>query len=184
MSILKNGIWDQQTADETHQSSENLAKFLIEYLPKDKPVYDFGCGNAFYLGKLEAAGFYCTGYEGYRLNNFKSSTVYQHDLTQPIHGLKPGSVISLEVGEHLPKEAQETFMKTVTENCSGKLIFSWAEIGQPGLGHINCRDINEVIADVESRGFAYRKSLTEKVRESIEENTSWFERTLLIFEKK
>lgn len=181
--VLENGVWTQETADETHQSSDNLAKFLIDYLPKTEYVFDFGCGNAFYLSKLEAAGFTCMGFEGFPLNNFLSKNVNVVDLTTPIEIAKQGSVISLEVGEHLPKAAQETFMKTVTGNCNGKLIFSWAEIGQPGLGHINCRDQKEVIADVCSRGFKYMEELTLQIRATIEENTSWFQRTLLIFER-
>lgn len=181
--VLENGVWTQETADETHQSSANLAKFLKEYLPKDQYVFDFGCGNGYYISELEKEGFTCMGFEGFPLNNFLSKSVNVADLTCPIVIGAKGSVISLEVGEHLPKEAQETFMGTVTRHCKGKLIFSWAEIGQPGLGHINCRDQKEVIADVCARGFKYMEELTLQVRATIEENTSWFQRTLLIFER-
>ena len=191
--ILPNGAWTQDTADATHQSSEALANFLIGYLDKDKPTFDFGCGNGFYLSKLEEAGFKnCVGIDGFPLNNYLNSNLTVMDLTLNIDmytgrvgdkGLWKGNVISLEVGEHLPKEAQETFMQTVTKHCAGKLVFSWAEIGQPGLGHINCRDINEVIQDVRSRGFIYLQGLSEQVRATIEDNCSWFQRTLLIFEK-
>lgn len=187
MTVLKNGVWTQETADATHQSSLNLAKFMAGYLPKDKPVIDFGCGNAYYLNYLDGNGFErCIGVEGYPLNNFLHSDVLVRDLTAEIYLPQVGSVISLEVGEHLPKEAQETFMNTVTDHVAegGKLIFSWAEIGQPGLGHINCRDQKEVIADVISRGFVYMEELTLQVRGTIEENASWFQRTLLIFERK
>jgi len=197
--ILPNGAWTQDTADATHQSSEALAKFLIGYLDKDKPTFDFGCGNGFYLSKLEEAGFkYCKGFEGTKLNNSLNRETVVVDLTRELNlvwktgavGMSTqdehiwkGNVISLEVGEHLPKEAQETFMQTVTKHCAGKLVFSWAEIGQPGLGHINCRDIDEVIQDVRSRGFIYLQGLSEQVRATIEDNCSWFQRTLLIFEK-
>jgi len=185
MPVKENGIWEQDVADATHQSSANLAKFLINYLPSDKPVYDFGCGNGYYVGELEKKGFKATGIEGFKLDNFKCSNVFIHDLTQPIKQFVPkGSVISLEVGEHLPKSAQETFMRTLTENCDKHLVMSWAEIGQPGIGHINCRDLKEVISDVESRGFIYKKDLTLRTRLTIEDNTSWFQRTLLIFERK
>ncbi len=183
MAVLENGVWTQETADETHQSSNNLAKFMKEYLPKTEYVFDFGCGNAFYLAELEKNGFTCMGFEGFPLNNFLAKHVHVADLTKPILINGKGSVISLEVGEHLPKSAQETFMNTVTTHCNGKLIFSWAEIGQPGLGHINCRNQKEVIADVCSRGFKYMEELTLQVRATIEENTSWFQRTLLIFER-
>lgn len=184
MSISNTGVWSQELADSTHQSSANLGKFLSEYLPKEEPVYDFGCGNGYYLGVLERAGFrQCIGFEGIQLNNFQCSNVKVADLTKPIFLNEKGSVISLEVGEHLPKSAQATFMRTITENCSKHLVMSWAEIGQPGIGHINCRNIDAVIRDVEQRGFYFLPGLTYKVRATIEENTSWFRRTLLIFQK-
>src|SRR4051812_23236219 len=120
--ITETGIWTQDTADETHQSSEALASFLIGYLDKDKVTFDFGCGFGFYLSKLEQAGFTegCLGVEGYKLNNFLNKQTLVWDLTTPVNisdgdGNKiTGNVISLEVGEHLPKEAQETFIQTVT----------------------------------------------------------------------
>lgn len=180
---MTDGIWDQFLADTYHQSSENLARFLIGYLSREKVVYDFGCGNGFYLEQLENFGFNCIGVEGFALNNFKCKKVVIHDLTTPILFKEKGSVISLEVGEHLDKSAQETYMKTITENCNGKLVMSWAELYQPGIGHINTRDQNEVIADVVSRGFKYMEDITLQVRATIEENASWFQRTLLIFEK-
>lgn len=183
MTVLPNGVWTQETADATHQSSKFLASFLAEHLPKEMPVYDFGCGHGYYLGELEKAGYHCIGVEGYQLNNFKCKNVLVHDLGKPIDMLIPGTVISLEVGEHLPKSAQETFMRNVTLNCGGILIFSWAEIGQPGLGHINCRDINEVVADVESRGFKYQKDASEAMRPHFEEHVSWFRRTFMLFSK-
>ena len=184
MTHNEQGIWTQETADASHESSVNLGKFLCEYLPKEFPVYDFGCGNGYYLGQLEKAGFVCLGFEGTQLNNFKCSSVQVHDLTTPIVLNEKGSVISLEVGEHLPRSAQETFMHTLTKNCHKHLVMSWAEIGQPGIGHINCRNIDAVIRDVENRGLHYLPGLTAKVRATIEENTSWFQRTLLIFERQ
>lgn len=185
MTHTPNGIWSQELADEIHQSSVNLGKFLIDYLPKEFPVYDFGCGNGYYLGQLEKAGFQkCVGFEGTQLNNFQCSNVRVHDLTTPVLLEEKGSVISLEVGEHLPKSAQYTFIQTLTKNCHKHLVMSWAEIGQPGIGHINCRNIDAVVRDIENKGFHYLPGLTIKVRQTIEENTSWFRRTLLIFERQ
>ena len=92
--------------------------------------------------------------------------------------------ISLEVGEHLPKEAQEVFMQNVCNSAENALILSWAEIGQAGIGHVNCRSQEDVIEDVESRGFVLDKELTKDARENIDDNCDWFRRTLLIFKRK
>lgn len=184
-----NGAWTEKE-QQFHQHSEYLAKYMIETLPKDRPVYDFGCGTGYYVRRLRGEGFCAVGFDGY-VPEGAPDWMIEKDLTEDYAGfvndrgckINRGSVISLEVGEHLPKTAQENFMRTVTEHCDGRLIFSWAEIGQPGIGHINCRDQKEVIEDVVSRGFVYLKDETMKCREQIEDNVDWFRRTLLIFER-
>ena len=187
MKELENGIWNQWQADSYHQHSANLAKFLINYLPKDKPVYDFGCGNGYYLGELEKVGFKCCGFEGTQLNNFKCKNVLVADLTKPLGvELSKGSVICLEVIEHIDKKFEQILLNTITENVAkgGKLVFSWALTGQPGIGHVNCAEQSYAIEQIEKRGFVYDKGLTLRTRLTIEENTSWFQRTLILFDKK
>ncbi len=84
-----------------------------------------------------------------------------------------------------PKEYQEIYTETVTKHVlKGRyLLFSWAEIGQPGIGHVNCREQKEVIADIESRGFEYLDKVTKYLRKGFEPNVDWFQRTFLLFEK-
>jgi len=186
MSVLPNGAWTQETADANHQHSPKLAQWLINYLPKNTPVLDLGCGLGFYVHHLNEAGFVALGIDGVVLDTpFESANIFKYDLTQAlIHEKGAGcfTVISLEVGEHLPPEAQENFMKTLTINCQKHLILSWAEIGQPGVGHVNCRSQQDVIADVESRGFTLNKAATADARQHIDDNCYWFRRTLLVFE--
>lgn len=177
-----NGIWNAEFAQH-HQSSEKLAKWLANYLPQQTPVIDFGCGNGYYMGYLEQSEFDTTGIDGNDEIEILCSNFYKHDLTKPIDLMFKGSVISLEVGEHLPKEAQETFTNTLIKHCAEHLILSWAEIGQPGIGHINCRSQEDVIADIKSRGFEYLPNETKDARNNIDDNTDWFRRTLLIFKR-
>lgn len=189
-----NGIWSQATADASHQNSPKLAAWLAKYLPKAQMVIDFGCGNGFYVAGLVHNGFKALGFEGTDSDNFlcNKEHVVIGDLTEPIQVVLPiagfpvpikGSVISLEVGEHLPASAQETFMQTLVNHCKKHLILSWAEIGQPGIGHINCRSQEDVIQDVEIRGFKLNKEATADARANIDDNTDWFRRTLLVFER-
>lgn len=184
----KNGIWDQSEADKYHQSSPKLAKWIEFHLVmeegEDDPVYDFGCGNGYYLHQLSLNGFTCVGFEGYMLNNFIHSPVVIHDLTQPIHIERKGSVISLEVGEHLPKSAEQTFLDTITDACKKTLIISWALPGQPGVGHINCQPQDYIISEIERRGFSYMPNQTMDGRDNVDPNCDWFERTLLVFTRK
>ena len=92
-------------------------------------------------------------------------------------------VITLEVGEHIPKEHEQTFLDTITNSCGDKLVMSWALPGQPGIGHINCQPREYIIAEVERRGFRYLPELTEEAKQHVDDNCDWFRRTLLIFER-
>lgn len=182
--VLESGAWTQETADAIHQSSPNLAKFLIGYLSKDRPVFDFGCGIGYYLHELAKEGFECVGVEGFQLNNFLHDDVLVHDLSKPFSMGEQGHVISLEVGEHIPKEGEQNFLDNIARNCNGKLIFSWALPNQPGVGHINCQPQRYIIREVERRGFKYLESKSLEVRKLMEDNVDWFRRTLLIFKRE
>lgn len=181
----QNGIWTQWDADKYHQSSPKLAAWLANYLPKDTTVLDLGCGNAFYCAELAKAGFKCLGVEGNKLNNFLHNNIQIHDLTKPVifHGGYE-NVLSLEVGEHMPKEAEQTFLDNVCFACNKNLVLSWALPGQPGIGHINCQPHDYIIDQVVKRGFRFLAGNTHSARKHVDKNCDWFERTLLLFRRK
>lgn len=179
-----NGIWTKEDA-EHHQSSLKFAKWLAAYLPKDTPVVDFGCGNGYYMGYLENEGFKTIGIDGnceipVLCNNF---IVADLTLESYMENGASYSVISLECGEHVGKEFQDIFVSNLVNSCRKHLILSWASIGQPGIGHINCRDQSEVIADVESRGFKLNEAATKDARANVDACCDWLERNLLVFER-
>lgn len=181
MEDPKNGIWSQWQADNYHQSSPRLATYLKSKLPIGKPVIDFGCGNGYYISELAKAGFKCIGVEGFKLNNFLHDNIIITDISKPLtFGIK-GSVISLEVGEHIPKEFEQNFLDNITSSCDDWLVLSWALPGQPGIGHVNCQPKEYIISEMERRGFTYSEILTEDARKNIDDNCDWFRRTLLIF---
>jgi tryptophanyl-tRNA synthetase len=177
-----NGIWNAESAQH-HQSSLKFAKWLASYLPKDKPVVDFGCGIGYYVAYLQVNGFDAHGLDGNGEAQIICSNFHIVDLTHIIKSSPKASVISLECGEHLPKSAQETFVSNLVNACDKHLILSWASIGQPGIGHINCRDQKEVIADIESRGFKLNEAATKEARQNVDANCDWLSRNLLIFER-
>jgi len=178
-----NGIWNAESAKH-HQSSLKFAKWLAGYLPKDTPVVDFGCGNGYYMGYLESEGFYATGMDGNDKIQILCKEFYMADLSKGlVNFYNSRSVISLEVGEHIDKKNQFNFVSTLVNSCKKHLILSWASIGQPGIGHINCREQSEVIADIESRGFKLNKKATAEARQNVDDNCDWLQRNLLVFER-
>jgi cyclopropane fatty-acyl-phospholipid synthase-like methyltransferase len=179
-----NGIWTAGDA-EHHQTSEKLAITIARLMATSgcKSFCDFGCGNGYYVDFLVNKGWAGIGIDGNEAGVKYKTNVFIEDLTLAIN-LKHDCSISLEVAEHLPKSAQETFMKNVCDSARKLLILSWAELGQPGIGHVNCRSQEDVIADVCSRGFELDLLETKQARSNIDANCSWFERTLLIFKRK
>src|ERR1700749_2402179 len=179
-----NGIWSQWQANTYHQSSPKLAQFMASHFDKSEHVIDIGCGNAFYIAALQNKGFNCTGVEGFRLNNFLHPNVLIHDLTKPLRLVEKGSVICLEVIEHIDKRYENVVLDSITKHCTGGLIFSWALTGQAGIGHVNCVDRSYAIRQIESRGFRYLQDSTEEARTKwVNSNTPWFRDTLLIFSR-
>lgn len=181
--MLSNGAWEQKEADQYHKSSPKLARFLAEYLNILFGVYDFGCGQGYYIHELASVGFKCKGVEGFALNNFLHKDIFIHDLTKPLTFPSPAQVLSFETGEHLPPSAEKTFLDTLTNNSSGKLIMSWATVGQPGIGHINTRNHDYIIRKIEVRGFKLLQSDTEEIRKHVDPECDWLSRNLLVFQR-
>lgn len=181
--IQPTGIWEQDIADNGHLFSYYLARWIAAYLPKDKPVFDLGCGKGTYCAYLYDRGFSnVKGVEGYPLNNFEWSDIIIQDLSQPFY-LGKGNVICLEVIEHIPDE----FSEVVFDNIAGhtgngcKVILSCAVPGQGGDGHVNCRPNLWVIAQMEKRGFKLLTEDTQSARNIIENHCAYFRETILIF---
>lgn len=185
--MTETGIWSADEANKYHQNSPKLAEWLKNYLDHNEVVYDFGCGTGYYLNHLYNNDFVVHGYEGTKHIRMDCHDHFVDivDLTSPIEEfpLGCGSVISLEVGEHLPKWAEQTFLNTITEACDTDLVISWALPSQPGIGHVNCQPKEYIVSEIERRGFKFLPEVTEDARKNIDPNCDWFERTLLVFER-
>lgn len=181
------GAWNKDEVAGQHVFSLNLARWIGNFLPKEQPLVDMGCGFGDYLWLWWKMGFEkLTGVEGSDLGElFEYSKIVIHDLTEPIGMTEKGNVVALEVGEHIPEQFQEQFIENITFNVapSCHLILSWGIPGQAGHGHVNNRPNEWVIKEIEKRGFTFMPRETISVRDCIEHNIGWFRNTLLIFQK-
>lgn len=183
--IGETGIWSQDEAY-AHDFSYGVARYIGKYFEKDKPVFDVGCGRGTYLQYLEDIGFeYLLGVDGNKLSGMDFDDIFVTDLTKPLPyiGRPSCDVISLEVFEHIPKEYENVFVDNICNSCNGKLVLSVAIEGQPGLGHVNCRNNDYVIDLFEKRGFKFQKERTEDIRKRVENHCDYFRNTLMIFER-
>ncbi len=91
-------------------------------------------------------------------------------------------MLSLEVGEHIPKEYERVFIENLHRHNINGIVLSWALKGQGGFGHFNEQNndyIKELMAeygyfnDVEAEN-SLRKKAT----------LWWFKNTIMVFRKK
>ena len=185
--IAETGYWNGETAHIHHVHSKELSEWICEFLKEDKAkiTYDFGCGLGNYLKDLQEKGFSnLIGYEADPSKKKVFEPIISKDLTIPFVLPIGGNVISLEVGEHIPKKYQDIYLDNVTKGCNGYLIISWAIKGQAGFGHVNCLDNHEIIPEIEKRGFKYLEKDSMSARSVIKDNAAWFRNTILIFKKE
>lgn len=184
--ISETGYWISNE-DNQHCFSPELSLAINEYVSKNKikTVYDFGCGTGEYLQALttEYPEIIATGFEGHQTDRVFRNIVAQ-DLSVPFQ-LEPAELgISIEVGEHIPKDFEQVFIDNVSNNSLNHLIMSWAIVGQGGMGHINCQNNDYVVMEFEKRGWTVDLELSQHIRNTIPNGAGgWLQNTLLFFNR-
>jgi len=185
MKINEVGFWE--TTDQTgHVHDLSIAAALSQYLAdkQAKTVVDFGCGLGDYAKAFKADGYKVEAYDGNPNTETLSDGIGKVlDLSKPFYlGKKFDVVMSLEVGEHIPKEFEEQFIDNITKHAKKHLIISWAVIGQGGDGHVNCANNDYIIGQIVDRGFKHNAKDSQTIRNAAT-NASWFSYTIMVFDK-
>lgn len=129
------------------KKNENFAKIILELYNFDS-VVDFGCSigsflTPFYKNNKEVHGYeYCYEESKNGINEIEGliDNIEFGDVTKPIStNKKYDCVTTIEVAEHIPKEHSEMLVKNLVNASKGFIIFTAAQPGQGGTGHINCQ---------------------------------------------
>jgi len=144
---------------------------------------DLGCGLANYVAHFIENGINATGYDGNpktpELTNNLASVL---DLAIPFTFDKPYEwIMSIEVGEHLPAQYEDTYMLNLHNNNEKGIIMSWALEGQGGLGHYNERNNAYIKEKMMALGYTNDVEEETKLREA--SSLWWFKNTLMVFRK-
>ena len=168
-----------RTETDTHLCDESLCEAIIAMF-KVETVVDIGCGNGSYVRKFIEAGFDCVGYDGSPLTEeISGGMCHIIDFSEAIDIGKYDLVVSLEVGEHIPKQYEEVYLDNIIRAARRNIVLSWAIEGQPGYGHVNCRNNDYVIEEIEKRGFIFDKEGSLYLRDK--STLPWFKNTIIIF---
>lgn len=186
--IDEKGHWINATL-EGHYFDRELAFALARYLTENRQqnIVDLGCGPGWYVKTLREKGLTASGYDGNPYTPAISAETLadgtcceQLDLSKPVEfKQKFDTVLSLEVGEHIPDEYEQIFLDNLTKNSIHQVILSWAVEGQGGSGHVNCRNNDYVIAQMENRHFFIDVTASNYFRKRA--TLPWFKNTIMVF---
>jgi len=189
MIDLNTGIWDEYIgssstiANDTnpHKFDAGLSGALKVFLKEQETIVDFGCGNADYAKELYNEGKKVDAFDGNphtpeMTGGFASvlDLSIEFDL-----GKKYECVISLEVGEHIPKNKEQIYLNNLVSHTEQCVILSWALPNQGGKGHVNERPNEYIIEEMNKRGFKHFEEASEYLRNS--SVLWWFKKTIMVF---
>jgi SAM-dependent methyltransferase len=160
-------------------------RYIAEkYQPKS--ALDIGCGNGLYLKLIEQFGVSeIKGIDGIETSAtvLDEKTYGKVDLQLPYReGKTFDAVFCLEVVEHINPNDTDVLFDTIAAHAKDLIVFSMAEPGQPGNGHINCLTIEQVLAHWGKRGFD--PDLVETLGLRALSTMSWFRRNLLVLKRR
>lgn len=148
--VLKlNGMsytYDSQFMDYTTQSSRYSARTIVRVLSnllQPKSVLDVGCARGTWLDEWRLADVaQIFGVDGDYVEPkqllIPADCFLAADLSQPIVLNRRFDLVqSLEVAEHIPASAADTFINNLVNHASGAILFSAAPPGQGGEFHVN-----------------------------------------------
>ena len=185
MSINSHGFWEGTEVSSQHYNDISLGVALTEFFNNEKAtsVVDLGCGMGYYVKIFKENNINASGFDGNpntpELTNGMCNIL---DLSNPIKFDKPYNwVMSLEVGEHLPKKYEDIFISNLHMNNESGIVLSWAVKGQPGDGHVNCQNNDYIKNKICSLGYT-NDSDAENILRS-KSSLWWFKNTIMVFRK-
>lgn len=183
--IDKHGFWVGNDVQREHVYDPCLGNAIATFLESEDAftLVDFGCGLGNYSQLFISKGFSVEAYDGNPDTPFLTGGIGKVlDFGVPVDlGKQFDWVISLEVGEHLPKEFETIFIENLVRHCDKGIILSWAVVGQGGYGHFNCQN-NDYVKDVmEHYGLVPDVDAENYLRAGA--SVSWFKNTVMVFRK-
>lgn len=183
--ILKSGAWDTKDMNE-HVFDNDLADTLLEFFEDEeiKKIVDFGCGPGEYVKFFRSKNYSIKGYDGNPHTKELSNGICKVlDLTTEFELNKTfDCVLSLEVGEHIPKEYEQIYINNLVKYSEKYIIISWAIPNQGGYGHVNCQTNDYIKEEFYKRGFVNCIDIETHLRKNA--RCDWFKDTIMIFKKK
>jgi hypothetical protein len=110
------------------------------------------------------------------------------DITQngiPLYLIrKVDLVYSIEVLEHIEEKYHMDIIRYLCISSKKWLIFSAAQPGQEGVGHISCKELDYWEKLIENNGFSLSKIKTKQIRDACDAKNLNHRKNLMVFKTK
>ena len=182
-NITSHGGWCVDAA--RHFTDESLAKALSE-LFKGQTVASLGDGYGGYKKLLDSSGKVrqYDSYDGAPFCENKTHGLVKFlDISIPVYGLRLYDwVISLEVGEHIPKQYEQIFLDNIARHADKGIVLSWAVPGQGGHGHVNNQPLEYIVQQLDNRGFYRDLKSSHHLQQA--SRIGWLKRNTNVYRRK
>ncbi|XP_068232441.1 uncharacterized protein [Palaemon carinicauda] len=114
------------------------------------------------------------------IEEVSSGRIHTADLSVPLElDHKYDWVLSLEVGEHIPQEKEQTFLDNLVKYACKGVVLSWAIEGQGGYNHVNTRNNDYIQMQMEKRGLKMDQEASQMLRKKVV--VYWFKNSLMVY---
>jgi SAM-dependent methyltransferase len=174
--------------DQGVRDARLVVPVVVSAFPSAKSFLDVGCGTGAFVAEFARQGFRSIGLErsphGRKLALGQKVDCRDFDLTRSIQAemTEHFDVLScFEVAEHMPADLGDKLVEFLARFCS-PIVFSAAQPGQGGTGHINEQPPQYWIERFERFGFFFDSARTEELRSGFAANGAapWFQRNTTV----
>lgn len=193
--MLPSEIYNREYYQEINTSEGPQAQRLFEILNKlyqPKQIIDVGCATGLYMKPFIDAGIKATGID-YAPDSIDDSIrqvpkklIKIADITKDRYKSKKADLaICLEVLEHIPEEGADKSVDYLV-STSDTIIFSAAQVGQGGRGHINCQPKGYWSLKFWQNNFIEDVLATQTILEFMKQgyHMGWLTNNLMVFVKR
>jgi hypothetical protein len=155
----------------------------------DGVIGDLGCGNAGIISYLQKFKRKVWGVDSQvdNLGDVPSNIDFQQtDLSQSVKLKKADIILSLEVGEHLPRDTEDMFLENLFYAEPKVIIMSVATTGQTAKSHTNLKPRKVWIEKIEKQGFKEDETLEYQFKKDLDGQLrvkKWYYWNIIIFKK-
>ena len=182
--VVEDKIDYEHVAAEESPFAARLASWIKDAIdPKD--AIDLGCGPGIYTLALSSFGINCIGIDIDPRARRNSAIITTEDLLTLNGKYQKDLAICLEVAEHIDPRHADKIVENVCKSVlpGGVLLWTAAQPGQGGVGHINCRPKQYWREKFEAAGMIFDVNLYTKCLECCLNGVhmGWFINNLLCF---